>query len=196
MRLELVRLHRELKTTMIYVTHDQLEAMTMADRIVVLNGGRVEQWGSPLELYQNPATLFVAGFIGAPRMNLLDAVVKDTSNQLLCLVLSNGACVTVPAPVEELKPGEAIKLGVRPEHVAIESEGELQGEIDALEHLGPRAYLHAGLPDGSRLVVQADGDTALRVGDRVAFRIRAQATHLFDRTGRALTRPGARVLAH
>src|SRR5208337_2176243 len=154
MRLELVRLHRELKTTMIYVTHDQLEAMTMADRIVVLNGGRVEQWGSPLELYQNPATLFVAGFIGAPRMNLLDAVVKATSDRHLCLVLSNGASVTVPAPVEELKPGEGIKLGVRPEHVALEAGGELRGEIDALEHLGPRAYLHAGLPDGSRLVVQ------------------------------------------
>ena len=195
MRLELVRLHRELKTTMIYVTHDQLEAMTMADRIVVLNGGRVEQWGSPLELYQHPATLFVAGFIGAPRMNLLDAVVKTTSNQHLCLVLSNGANVTVPAPIEELKPGEGIKLGVRPEHVAIESEGELQGEIDALEHLGPRAYLHAGLPDGSRLVVQTDGDTAIRVGDRVAFRIRSQATHLFDRAGRGLTRSGARVIA-
>jgi multiple sugar transport system ATP-binding protein len=195
MRLELVRLHRELKTTMIYVTHDQLEAMTMADRIVVLNEGRVEQWGSPLDLYQNPATLFVAGFIGAPRMNLLDAVVKTASDHDLCLVLSNGASVTVPAPVEELKPGEEIKLGVRPEHLALEAEGELKGEIDALEHLGPRAYLHAGLPDGSRLVVQTDGDTSIHVGDRVAFRIRSQATHLFDRAGRALTRSGARAIA-
>jgi ABC-type sugar transport system ATPase subunit len=195
MRLELVRLHRELQTTMVYVTHDQLEAMTMADRIVVLNVGRVEQWGSPLELYQNPATLFVAGFIGAPRMNFLDAEVKATSNQHVCLVLSNGASVTVPAPAEELKPGEGIKLGVRPEHVALEAEGEIEGEIDALEHLGPRAYLHAGLPDGSRLVVQTDGDTPLHVGDRVAFRIRSHATHLFDRAGKALTRSDARLIA-
>jgi len=170
--------------------------MTMADRIVVLNGGKVEQSGSPLELYQHPATLFVAGFIGAPRMNLLDAVVKGTSDQHLCLALSNGASVTVPAPVEELKPGEGIKLGVRPEHVALDVEGELHGEIDVLEHLGPRSYLHAGLPDGSRLVVQADGDTAVCVGDRVAFRIRAQATHLFDRAGRALTRSVAKAIAH
>ena len=195
MRLELVRLHRELNTTMIYVTHDQLEAMTMADRIVVLNEGKVEQLGSPLELYQHPATLFVAGFIGAPKMNFLDAVVKSVGDHDLCLVLSNGASVTVPAPVEELKPGEGIKLGVRPEHVTLEAEGELEGEIDALEHLGPRAYIHAGLPDGSRLVVQTGGDTTLRVGDHAAFRIRSQATHLFDKAGRALTRPGARIIA-
>jgi len=195
MRLELVRLHRELKTTMIYVTHDQLEAMTMADRIVVLNEGRVEQWGSPLELYQNPATLFVAGFIGAPRMNLLNAVVKSASDQQLCLALANGAVVTVPTPVEELKPGERIKLGIRPEQVVVDSDGALQGEVDALEHLGPRAYLYAKLPDGATLVVQTDGDTAIRVGDRVAFRIRAQATHLFDKAGTALTRSGARAVA-
>ena len=194
MRLELVRLHRELKTTMIYVTHDQLEAMTMADRIVVLNKGRVEQSGSPLELYQNPATLFVAGFIGAPRMNLLDAVVKGANDQHLCLALVNGASVTVPAPVEELKPGEGIKLGVRPEHLAVESDGALQGEVDALEHLGPRAYLYAKLSDGSSLVVQTDGDTPIRVGDRVAIRIRSQATHLFDRAGKALTRSGAKAI--
>jgi multiple sugar transport system ATP-binding protein len=192
MRLELVRLHRELKTTMIYVTHDQLEAMTMADRIVVLNEGRVEQSGSPLELYQNPATLFVAGFIGAPKMNLLDAVVVTITNgRALCLALSNGVSVTVPAPAEELKPGEGIKLGVRPEHVALAPDGSLEGEIDALEHLGPRAYLHARLADGTRLVVQTDGDTSIKIGDRVRFGIRSQAAHLFDRAGKALT--GARA---
>ena len=97
MRLELVRLHRELDATMIYVTHDQLEAMTMADRIVILNHGRVEQIGPPMELYRHPATLFVAGFIGAPKMNILDAEVKS-SGQLLTLLLANGESVTVPAP--------------------------------------------------------------------------------------------------
>ena len=96
MRLELVRLHRELNTTMIYVTHDQLEAMTMADRIVVLNEGNVEQLGSPLELYQHPATFFVAGFIGAPKMNFLDAEVKSVSEQSLTLALAGGASVVVP----------------------------------------------------------------------------------------------------
>ena len=121
MRLELVRLHRELNTTMIYVTHDQLEAMTMADRIVVLNQGNVEQLGSPLELYQHPATLFVAGFIGAPKMNFLDAEVKAVDAQHLTLVLTNGASVTVPAPLQKLNAGEKIKLGVRAEHVALEA---------------------------------------------------------------------------
>jgi ABC-type sugar transport system ATPase subunit len=128
-------------------------------------------------------------------MSLLDAVVKTASDRDLCLALSNGVSVTVPAPVEDLKPGEEIKLGIRPEHVTLEAEGELKGEIDALEHLGPRAYLHAGLPDGTRLVVQTDGDTAIRVGDRAAFRIRSQAAHLFYRSGKALTRSGAGAVA-
>jgi len=190
MRLELVRLHRELNTTMIYVTHDQLEAMTMADRIVVLNQGKVEQLGSPLELYQHPATLFVAGFIGAPKMNFLDAEIKTANDQHLILMLTNGASLAVPTPLEKLGAGEKIKLGVRAEHLTLESEGELQGEIEALEHLGPRAYLHARLADGTRVVSQTDGDTQARMGDRVAFRVRAEATHLFNASGKALARAG------
>ena len=191
MRLELVRLHRELNTTMIYVTHDQLEAMTMADRIVVLNQGKVEQLGSPLELYQHPATFFVAGFIGAPKMNFLDAEVKTSDDQRLTLMLANGAFVAVPAPVEKLSAGEKIKLGVRAEHFTVGSEGELQGEIEALEHLGPRAYLHARLVDGTTVVAQTDGDTQARIGDRVAFRVRSEATHLFNASGKALARAGS-----
>jgi len=200
MRLELVRLRRELNTTMIYVTHDQLEAMTMADRIVVLNEGKVEQLGSPLELYHHPATLFVAGFIGAPKMNFLEAAIKAASDQHLILMLATGACLAVPPPFERLSPGEKIKLGVRAEHLVLEpagisrsgpAEGALQGEIEALEHLGPRAYLHARLADGTRVVSQTDGDTQARIGDRVAFRIRAEATHLFNAAGKALARGGA-----
>jgi ABC-type sugar transport system ATPase subunit len=97
--------------------------------------------------------------------------------------------------VEELKPGDGIKLGIRPEHLAMEPEGPFQGEVDALEHLGPRAYVYAKLPDGSALVVQTDGDTPTKIGDHVAFRIRSQATHLFDKAGRALTRFGGRAVA-
>src|ERR1039458_2431616 len=120
MRLELVRLHRELNTTMVYVTHDQLEAMTMADRIVVLNDGRVEQWGSPLELYENPATLFVAGFIGTPRMNFLEVEVKALSGPNLVLTFSSGAIINVPASAEKLDAGECLKLGIRPEQKDVE----------------------------------------------------------------------------
>lgn len=188
MRLELVRLHRELNSTMIYVTHDQLEAMTMADRILVLNNGRVEQLGSPLELYHCPATLFVAGFIGAPKMNLLDAEVKASGEQQLVLTLTNGASVAARTPSQKLKTGDKIKLGIRPEHVALEQQGELQGEVEAVEHLGPRAYLHTRLADGIELVAQADGDTQVRAGDRVSLHVPSAATHLFDPAGNALAR--------
>ncbi|MGO9274338.1 MAG: ABC transporter ATP-binding protein [Terriglobia bacterium] len=191
MRLELARLHRELNTTMIYVTHDQLEAMTMADRIVVLNQGKVEQLGSPLELYQHPATFFVAGFIGAPKMNFLDAEVKAAGDQHLTLILTNGVSLAVPTTLEKLSAGEKLRLGVRAEHVTLEKDGELQGEIEALEHLGPRAYLHARLVDGTRLVSQTDGDTQARIGDRLAFRIRSEAAHLFNASGKALARFGS-----
>ncbi len=190
MRLELVRLHRELDATMIYVTHDQLEAMTMADRIVVLNHGRVEQLGSPLELYQHPATLFVAGFIGSPKMNILDAAVKTISGQLLTLLLANGESLTVPTPVRKINPGQKVKLGVRPEHVALGTDGELRGEVEVLEHLGSRAYLHARLPDGTRFVAQTDGDTTARPGDRVSFGLRTEACHLFDSSGKTMRRNG------
>ena len=192
MRIELVRLHRELNTTMIYVTHDQLEAMTMADRIVVLNDGRVEQCGSPLDLYENPATLFVAGFIGTPRMNFLEVTVKAVTGPNLVLTFSSGADITVPAPAGKLEAAESLKLGIRPEHVVMEPQGELQGEIDVLEHLGPRSYLHARLGDGARLVAEAPGDTPVRAGDRVAFRLRAEAAHLFDRSGKVLARAGGK----
>ncbi len=188
MRLELVRLHREVNTTMIYVTHDQVEAMTMADRIVVLNNGRVEQVGSPLELYQHPASLFVAGFIGAPKMSFLDVAVSSTAAGWVTLALANGVSVSLPAPAEEVKAGTRLKLGIRPEHVEMDGNGELQAEIDAVEHLGPRAYLHTRLSDGSRMVAQVSGDITLREGDRTALHIRADAGHLFDESGKALER--------
>jgi multiple sugar transport system ATP-binding protein len=156
MRLELVRLHRELKTTMIYVTHDQVEAMTMADRIVVLNGGKVEQTGSPLELYQKPASLFVAGFIGAPKMNFLEAA-------------------------EAQKP--AAWIGIRPEHISVNPQGELTGQVMALEHLGSRTYLHARVSETVTLTVETAGDTAVKEGDRLALHLRSEFFHLFNASG-------------
>lgn len=189
MRLELVRLHRELDTTMIYVTHDQVEAMTMADRIVVLNDGRVEQVGSPMELYHRPASLFVAGFIGAPKMNFLDVEVKAVAEHAVTLSLWNSSSIAVPAPAAGARAGERLKLGIRPEHVGIAADGEFEGEVEALEHLGPRTYLHARLADGSRFVVETVGDTSVREGDRLALVIRADKIHLFDAAGRSLIAP-------
>ena len=160
---------------MIYVTHDQVEAMTMADRIVVLNDGRVEQVGSPMELYHHPASLFVAGFIGAPKMNFLDVEVKAVAEHAVTLSLWNSSSIAVPAPAAGARAGERLKLGIRPEHVGIAGDGEFEGEVEALEHLGPRTYLHARLADGSRFVVETAGDTCVREGDRLALRIRADA---------------------
>ena len=188
MRLELVRLHRQLNTTMIYVTHDQVEAMTMANRILVLNEGRVEQLGSPAELYRQPASIFVAGFIGAPKMNFLEVEVTAQTDECVTLTHSHGAAWTVRAPVERLDGAGRIKLGIRPEHVTVDENGELRGETDAVEHLGPRAYLHTRLEDGTPLVVQTGGDTGVREGDRLAFRLRIEQAHLFDGSGRRLRR--------
>jgi multiple sugar transport system ATP-binding protein len=194
MRLELVRLHRELKTTMIYVTHDQVEAMTMADRIMVLNEGRVEQVASPMELYQNPASLFVAGFIGAPKMNFLEVSVARAVEDRCTVTLFHGAALSAPALGAGIAAGGRLTLGVRPEHVAVEAGGEVEGEVQALEYLGPRTYVHARLADGSKLVAQTAGDTAIREGDRVAFRLAAESCHLFDAAGKRLERPAGRRL--
>ena len=188
MRLELVRLHRELKTTMIYVTHDQVEAMVMANRIVVLNQGRVEQVGSPMELYQNPASLFVAGFIGSPKMNFLAATVESAAGNCTVLTLANGQKFNVPAAAESLVPGAQVTVGIRPEQVSIETGGLVEGEVQALEHLGSRTYVHAHLNHGGSLVVQTAGDSPVRECERLRFGLRAEACHLFDAAGQRLSR--------
>jgi multiple sugar transport system ATP-binding protein len=142
MRLEISELHQQLKTTMIYVTHDQVEAMTMADKIVVLNRGNIEQVGSPLELYKNPRNLFVAGFIGSPKMNLV----------------SGGAAQTLGAPT----------IGVRPEHVLLSHEsGDWKGRITVAEHLGSDTFLHVDVEGIGPVTARGSGDFAARAGEIV-----------------------------
>ena len=139
MRLEIADLHARLKSTMIYVTHDQVEAMTMADKIVVLNGGAVEQIGSPMELYRNPATPFVAGFIGSPKMNLYGGEIARRMN-----------CAT---------------YGIRPEHIRLsEGAGQWQGRIRHLERLGADAILYLDVPELGEMVVRAEGETPFAPG--------------------------------
>jgi ABC-type sugar transport system ATPase subunit len=180
MRVELEALHRDLKATMIYVTHDQVEAMTMADKIVVLNGGRVEQVGSPMDLYHRPATEFVAGFIGAPAMNFL--AMAGVGGR----VVAGGATLAAAA-----EPG-ATRLGIRPEHVGLVAAGE--GDLDAAvmlrETLGGDAYLYLRLADGQTMVVRAEGDTPLGHGATVGLRLPAGRLHQFGPDGRTL-RSGA-----
>jgi multiple sugar transport system ATP-binding protein len=160
MRLEISELHNRLKTTMIYVTHDQVEAMTMADKIVVLNAGRIEQVGSPLELYRAPRNLFVAGFIGSPKMNLIEGP-------------------------EAAKHG-AHAIGVRPEHIAVSpTEGTWRGVVGVSEHLGSDTFFHVhgtGL-GAAPITVRADGEVNLGHGDTVFLTPQEGKVHRFGETG-------------
>ncbi|MFD9900899.1 ABC transporter ATP-binding protein [Mesorhizobium sp. NPDC059025] len=161
MRLEISELHNQLKTTMIYVTHDQVEAMTMADKIVVLNAGNIEQVGSPLDLYRSPKNLFVAGFIGSPKMNLVTGAAAARHN--------------------------AATVGIRPEHLKIASNsGEWRGKVGVAEHLGSDTFLHVHTDDVGTINVRADGEIGVRHGDIVYLTPDPAKLHRFDTDGKAL----------
>lgn len=181
-RKELAALHAEIGGTMVYVTHDQVEAMTLADRIVVLKGGRIEQVGTPLDLYNRPDNLFVAGFIGSPRMNLLPS--RVIAADALCLG-ETGPTVAVPAPA--LPPGSAATLGIRPEHLDVtDHEADLSLAVDLVEHLGGETYLYCSAPGLPQITVRQDGQTSFRRGDRLPVRLRRSDLHLFDADGNAV----------
>jgi len=188
MRLEIAQLHESLATTMIYVTHDQVEAMTLADKIVVLNGGNIEQAGSPLELYHHPVNLFVAGFIGSPKMNFLATQVRTAAPDGVTVTLPGGRDVRVPVAAGTLRPGDKATLGVRPEHLKPTNNGELAGDVIVAERLGGETYLYIRSAVEPLFVVQADGDNPTRVHDRVAVGIDPETCHLFDADGRSLPR--------
>ncbi len=186
MRIELARLHEELRATMIYVTHDQVEAMTMADKIVVLQAGRVEQVGSPLELYHHPANLFVAGFIGSPRMNLLPARVLGADAAGVAVELAAGARVVVPARGGAVSSGAAVTLGVRPETLRPDAEGALAGEVRLVERLGGLTLLHVTLAGGQDAIAQIEGSDGSQAHQAVRLAVDGATCHLFDGDGRAL----------
>jgi multiple sugar transport system ATP-binding protein len=160
MRQEITELHQSLKTTMIYVTHDQVEAMTMADKIVVLNAGNIEQVGSPLELYHHPANVFVAGFIGSPKMNLIGGAEAAKHN--------------------------AATIGVRPEHIDIGEGGPWTGTVGLSEHLGSDTFLKVEVDNIGTLNVRASGEVTLRHGDRITLAPQAGRLHRFGADGKAL----------
>ncbi|GGB03260.1 sugar ABC transporter ATP-binding protein [Brucella endophytica] len=161
MRLEISELHHQLKTTMIYVTHDQVEAMTMADKIVVLNAGRIEQVGSPLELYHNPKNLFVAGFIGSPKMNLLKGAAAAKEN--------------------------AVTLGVRPEHIGVsKTDGAWGGKVTVVEHLGSDTFVHVDAGEVGTVTARAPGEFTIRHGEEVFLTPDASKMHRFGENGAAL----------
>ena len=161
MRVELAQLHERLQATMIYVTHDQVEAMTLADQIVVLNQGRIEQVGAPIDLYNRPETLFVAGFIGSPKMNFFNGAIAQSVG--------------------------AATVGVRPEHLEIvESNGKVAGSVLFAERLGSDTYLHVSVPDSGTIIVRAIGDTDFHVGATVNLAFVDDQMHRFDENGRRL----------
>ncbi|MDR3470794.1 MAG: ABC transporter ATP-binding protein [Devosia sp.] len=161
MRLEISELHQQLRTTMIYVTHDQVEAMTMADKIVVLNAGRIEQYGTPMELYRSPANRFVAGFIGSPRMNFIDG--------------------------PEAAKFNAFAIGVRPEHMGIaRDKGSWKGTIGVAEHLGSDTFFHVHADGLGLLTVRTEGDEDFKAGEPVWLTPDPARIYRFDKAGTAI----------
>ena len=187
MRGELVALHQRLKSTMVYVTHDQVEAMTMADQIVVLRDGVVEQTGKPIELYARPRNQFVAGFLGAPQMNFLPATVisSDPSGPTVALNGAN-ANITLPGRDRGLGQGEAATVGVRPEHLRFDASGPLSAQVEAVEVLGADSIIHTKLSSGTPATLSLRGIFGARVGDVVRLGFDARFAHLFDSHGLAL----------
>ena len=180
MRIELAKLHRTLATTMVYVTHDQVEAMTLADRIVVLNGGRIEQVGAPLDLYHRPRNLFVAGFLGAPPMNFMAGVI-DRSD-------ADGAIVTLPGGAQlraaaSHGAGDAVTIGIRPEHLVIDDESGIAASVFAVERLGEGTYLYTRAESGEQIVARADPEKHWQIGETVRFTAPPARVHLFDAAG-------------
>jgi multiple sugar transport system ATP-binding protein len=191
MRVEIIKLQKSLGTTMIYVTHDQIEAMTMADRIVVLKDGRLEQIGTPIELYEHPVNRFVAGFIGAPRMNFLDATVRSAGDDGVSVELAGlPETLCVPMAADALVDGMGVSLGIRPGSVQIASgtQAGIPLEVALVEQLGGSSLIHATLPSGGEIVVQEPGHSLLRRGTRVHAVLPPDDCYLFRENGTAIPR--------
>ena len=185
MRLEIAKLHRELKVTTVYVTHDQVEAMTLADKIVVLRAGHVEQVGTPLDIYRHPDNVFVATFLGSPKMNIIDVEVAGSSGGIASLKAGN-ATIEVPLNGRVLPAGK-IKLGIRPEHIThVASGGDVTAKVETVENLGEShlIYIQPGL--GEAIVVRGDGEAVVKRGDTVTVAFAKDEISLFGADGKAL----------
>ncbi|MFD1747543.1 ABC transporter ATP-binding protein [Rhizobium helianthi] len=188
MRIELSKLHRDLKATMIYVTHDQVEAMTMADRIVVLNAGEIAQVGAPLELYHKPQNLFVAGFIGNPKMNFVP-VMGESVSEAGVTVRFGDQLITVPVTPRGNIAGQRLTLGIRPEHIAL-AGGDMKIRMipSVIERLGVNTVAYAALTSGEPFCALLPGSAPLRVDEPVTIGIHTADCHLFDENEQALER--------
>ncbi len=190
MRREIARLHTELKSTMIYVTHDQVEAMTLADRIVVLEDGAVRQVGAPMELYHRPANVFVAGFIGSPRMNFLEGRVRAATAASVVVETKDFGLLDIPPSDCSAREGDVVTIGVRPEDVALAPEAQdgLRFSVRLVEELGHETLIEAVSPGGDVVVVKTDPSARARAGGAVSLRLDPRRVHLFDAAGNAFPR--------
>ncbi|VVO24256.1 ABC transporter ATP-binding protein [Pseudomonas fluorescens] len=186
MRNEIARLHARLGSTMIYVTHDQVEAMTLADKIVVLNGGRVEQVGSPRELYERPASRFVAGFLGSPRMNFLAARLHAPGENSLVDTPVLGM-TSLPFDSSNLAADTLLSLGIRPEHLSLKvAKGTAGVVVSGVEYLGSETYVHLETGQDEPLICRCNVNAGWQVGDRVELQLDIANLHVFDADGTAL----------
>ena len=181
-RVELAELHQRLGSTMIYVTHDQTEAMTLADRIVILNNCQIEQVGTPMEVYSRPASRFVASFIGSPAMNLLPVTLTGQGDRAAAR-LGNGAVVPLPSAPKGEGPWD---LGIRPEALTVVAEGMTTATATVVERLGDRTLVYARLSDGLQVIAQDGGKSMVKAGDSIGLAFDTAELHLFDGQGRAV----------
>ena len=190
MRAELVKLHRDLRSTIVYVTHDQVEAMTLGDRIVVLEAELVRQVGSPLQLYHRPANLFVAGFIGSPRMNFVKVDVAAVGSEGVTVKSGDIPPTLIPVHPGKLGAGDAATLGVRPENLSLPRAGgaQIEGMVELVERLGRETGVRVKTKGGVALDAIIDGATPVAAQSRLVLGFTPEACHLFDAEGRALVR--------
>ena len=190
MRYELAKLHQELKTTMIYVTHDQVEAMTLAKRIVVLSAGRVEQVGTPMDVYRDPDNIFVAGFIGSPRMNFIDAEIESIAPRRAVVRLPSGDTMSVAVDASAARPGTKVTLGIRPEHFDAQSKANvLPVKVRFVECLGGVTIAYGTLAGTeTEVTVQLPGNVVVSPGETIRPGPAPHACYLFDANGRAFRR--------
>ena len=188
MRTELAKLHHTLRATMIYVTHDQTEAMTMADRIVVLRDGRIEQVGKPLELYARPRNVFVAGFLGSPRMNLVSGKVAASSGDRATIICAAGATITARVIPGSLRSDDEVTVGIRPEALALgPAAAGLSGTVELVEQLGNLSLAYARLTTGEQVVAELRAEEALAFGQAVSFALPSDAVHVFAKDGKVVS---------
>jgi multiple sugar transport system ATP-binding protein len=185
MRAELAALRRRIRGTMIYVTHDQAEAMTLADRIVVLNAGRIEQIGAPLDIFNEPASRFVAGFIGSPRMNFLEAEMRRAAGGVIEVALAGGSVLNIPAAAENISREHRLSLAFRPQEAVLGAEG-LPLAANHVEHLGSETIVHCRTAADETVLITQHGQAAIRPGDTLHLDPKGTRFLLFDAEGRRI----------